>query len=93
MDGYMFKHEDVVACGFKAKKIVTDLFNACFENTDLINKPYRDHCEHAYRDVCDDPRSELFKLILARNYVAGMTDSFAIQQHARLFMSSERISL
>ncbi len=88
----MFKHEDVVACGFKAKEIVADLFKACHENADLINRSYREHCERAYADVCD-PGSDLFRLILARNYVAGMTDSFATQQHARLFMSSERISV
>ncbi|OHB67022.1 MAG: hypothetical protein A2Y76_07600 [Planctomycetes bacterium RBG_13_60_9] len=92
MTNYLFKHENVVACGFKARNIVTALFEACRDNQDLINKSYREHCQHAYRDACD-PKSDLFKLILARNYVAGMTDSFAIQQHARLFMSSEHISV
>ncbi|OHB64777.1 MAG: hypothetical protein A2Y77_00990 [Planctomycetes bacterium RBG_13_62_9] len=92
MNDYMFKHENVVACGFKAQKIVTDLFNVCCDDVDLINRPYREHCQRAYADVCD-PKSDLFRLILARNYVAGMTDSFAIQWHARLFMSSEHISI
>jgi dGTP triphosphohydrolase len=92
MNDYMFRHENVVACGFKAKNIVTALFDACCDNVDLINKSYREHCQRAYADVCD-PDSDLFRLILARNYVAGMTDSFAIQQHARLFMSSEHISV
>jgi dGTPase len=92
MNDYMFKHEDVVACGFKAENIVTALFCACCKKLDLINKSYREHCQRAYADVCE-PESDLFRLILARNYVAGMTDSFAIQQHARLFMSSERISV
>jgi dGTPase len=90
MNNYLFKHENVVACGFKARNIVTALFEACRDNEDLINKSYREHCQRAYGDVCD-PKSDLFRLILARNYVAGMTDSFAIQQHARLFMSSEHI--
>jgi dGTPase len=92
MQGKMFKHEHVVGCAFKAKEIVTSLFKACFDDINLINESYRRHCEHAYGDVCDSS-TDLFKLILARNYVAGMTDSFAIQLHARLFMSSERISL
>ncbi len=92
MEEEMFKHENVVACEFKAKNIVTALFTACYDDVDLINKPYRLHCQRAYADVCD-PKSHLFRLILARNYVAGMTDSFAIQQHARLFMSSEHISV
>lgn len=92
MESKMFKHESVVACGFKAKEIVTALFKVCYDGIDLINKSYRKHCQHAYADVYDADEN-LFKLILARNYVAGMTDSFAIQLHARLFMSSERISL
>jgi dGTPase len=92
MEGKMFKHENVVACGFKAKEIVTALFNTCYDDIDLINRSYREHCQRAYADVCD-PDEDLFKLILVRNYVAGMTDSFAIQQHARLFMSSERVSV
>ena len=29
-------------------------------------------------------------LVMATNYVAGMTDAFALAQHQRLFMSSER---
>jgi dGTP triphosphohydrolase len=90
MEGKMFKHENVVACGFKAKEIVTALFKACYDHVDLINKSYTEHCQRAYADICD-PKSNLFRLILARNYVAGMTDSFATQQHARLFMSSEHI--
>jgi dGTPase len=92
MYGKLFKHHDVVACGFKAQKIVTDLFNACYGNTDLINDSYQTHCAEAYADVCNRGSCR-FKLIVARNYVAGMTDSFATQQHARLFMSSERISV
>lgn len=92
MKGHLFQHEDVVACGFKAKEIVRGLFDACYNNVNLINTAYRSHCERAYADVCDS-KSDLFRLILVRNYVAGMTDSFAIQQHARLFMSSERISV
>lgn len=88
----LFRHENVVACGFKAKQIVTALLKACYDNVHLINESYREHCQRAYSNVCKAD-SDLFRLILARNYVAGMTDSFAIQLHARLFMSSERISV
>lgn len=92
MRGFLFKDKDVVACAFKAKRIVRDLFEAYLGNQDLINEPYRRQCEQSYSEICksNDP---LYELILVRNYVAGMTDFFAIQQHARLYMSSERITL
>jgi len=92
MRNFLFMDKDVVACGFKAKRIVKDLFEAYLGNQNLINKPYRAQCEQAYRDICE-PGTSLFNLILVRNYVAGMTDFFATQQYARLFMSSERIRL
>jgi len=90
---HMFVHNDVVACAFKAKNIVRDLFDAYYGNERLINEHYRQHCKEAYKDVCKSDSDPVFRLILVRNYVAGMTDSYATQQHARLFMSSERISV
>jgi dGTPase len=92
MRNFPFKHEDVVACEFKAKRIVADLFDAYFGDQYLINEAYRRQCKQAYADICE-PESLLLLLILVRNYIGGMTDFFAIQQHGRLYMSSERIAL
>lgn len=89
---YFFVDKDVIACSFKAKHIVQDLFKAYMEDVDLIKKTYRDECEASYKDLLDSNK-DLLKLVLVRNYIAGMTDPFAIDQHTRLFMSSERVRL
>jgi len=86
----LFKNEIVTACCFKAEKIVTDLFKAYLEDANLVKKTYRCHCWIAYQDIHNSDEY-LFKLILIRNYIAGMTDAFASDQHARLYMPLERI--
>jgi len=86
----LFKNDRVVACSFKAEKIVTDLFNAYFEKPDLINSEYYEHCEEVYKKIGISDE-KLLKLIIVRNYIAGMTDAFASDQHARLYMPLERI--
>ncbi len=86
----LFKNDSVVACSFKAKKIVTDLFNAYFQNPDLIDAKYYEHCEKVYKKIGISDE-KLLKLIIVRNYIAGMTDPFASDQHARLYMALERI--
>jgi len=90
MMSYLFKNDRVIACSFKAEKIVTDLFNAYFEKPDLINSEYYEHCEKVYKKlgISDE---KFLKLIIVRNYIAGMTDPFASDQHARLYMALERI--
>lgn len=86
----LFKNDRVVACSFKAKKIVTDLFNAYFQNPDLIDAKYYKHCLKVYKKIGISDE-KLLKLIIVRNYIAGMTDPFASDQHARLYMALERI--
>jgi len=90
MASYLFKNDRVIACSFKAEKIMTDLFNAYFEKPDLINSEYYEHCEKVYKKIGISDE-KLLKLIIVRNYIAGMTDPFASDQHARLYMALERI--
>ncbi len=86
----LFKNDRVVACSFKAEKILTDLFNAYFENQDLIDSKYYEHCLTVYKKIGISDE-KLLNLIIVRNYIAGMTDPFASDQHARLYMALERI--
>jgi len=86
----LFKNDRVIACSFKAEKVVTDLFNAYFEKPELINSEYYEHCEKVYKKA-GISNKKLLKLIIVRNYIAGMTDPFASDQHARLYMALERI--
>jgi dGTPase len=86
----LFKNDRVVACSFKAEKIVTDLFSAYFEEPNLINSDYYEHCEKVYKEA-GISNEKLLRLIIVRNYIAGMTDPFASDQHAKLYMPLERI--
>ena len=90
MVDFLFKHERVKACGFKAKMIVTGLFEAYWREENLIQEKYRRHSKKAYENI-GIRDNKLLKLITVLNYIAGMTDAFATDQHARLYMSSERI--
>jgi len=86
---YMFKHHEVTACAFKADQIVSGLYDAYLLNQDLISNEYKEHSAKVYASIGISD-SSLLKLITTRNYVAGMTDAYATDQHVKLFMSSER---
>ena len=86
----LYRHEGVKACEFKAAKIIADLFEAYRSEPALIPAEFGEDTRKAYQGVLE---SKLVDLMMARNYVAGMTDSFAIEQHKRLFMSSERANV
>jgi dGTP triphosphohydrolase len=86
----LFKDKDVKASEYRARKIVADLFRAYLEMPDLIDGKYGAYCKEAYRAV--GVEESLLDIIVARNYVAGMTDPFATNQHKKLFMSSEPVT-
>lgn len=92
MRNCLFINDSVIACSFKADKIINDLFKAYTENESLIRSTYREDCEKSYKSIgITDPR--ILKLIKIRNYIAGMTDAYAIDHHASLYSSTERIIL
>ena len=86
----LFVDDGVMACEYKARKIVRDLFHAYVDSAELIPLEYRERTGAAYRPFLSTPRE--MRLMTVTNYLAGMTDSFATEQHKRLFMSSERAS-
>lgn len=88
MEDFLFNNERVQSCSFKSEKVITELFEAYWRNEKLIKGKFREHCSRAYNFI---KNKDLLKLITVRNYIAGMTDAFATDQHARLYLSSERI--
>ena len=56
----------------------------------MIKAEYYEHCKKTYQKIGISDE-KLLNLIIARNYIAGMTDPFASDQHARLYMALERI--
>ncbi len=88
--GKLFKHENVTACSYKAGRILKDLFNAYYEEEGLLKREYRDNAKRAYKKLGISD-SKVVKLLTVRNYIAGMTDVFAIDQHTRLYTPAERV--
>ena len=69
---HLYRHYRVMRMSAKARRIVTDLFNAFVEEPRLLPS------DHQKRAGVAAPRA-------IADYVAGMTDRYAIKEHRRLF--------
>ena len=69
----MYRHHRVVRMAVKAERFITDLFTAYTADPEILPEPVqaRARQEGVQRVVCD--------------YVAGMTDRFALEEHEKLF--------
>jgi len=72
----MYRAPAVVDMRVVVTQMVNDLFLFFMENTDELPKQWR-------KDVADAPDKTALARIVA-DYIAGMTDRFAIQEHKRL---------
>lgn len=69
----MYRHHRVVRMAVKAERIITDLFNAYHLEPSMLPQHVQDFigARGLERTICD--------------YIAGMTDRFALQEHSKLF--------
>jgi dGTPase len=72
----VYRHEDVLAVRRLVSRIVKDLFERFLAAPELMPRPWNDGLDRLGEDevarrVCD--------------YIAGMTDRYAIEEHRRLF--------
>ena len=72
----MYQHERVVAIMARAQRVIRDLFETYLSDPDLLPKEWRQYAleqdkSRYARQVCD--------------FIAGMTDRYAIEQHKTLF--------
>lgn len=72
----LYHHYKVNRMSAKAARIVRELFQAFFENTGLLPDEFQ-----AY--------AEINKARAVADYIAGMTDRFAIREHRKLFAVEE----
>jgi dGTPase len=72
----MYRAPAVVEMRVVVTQMINDLFPFFLENTDELPKQWR-------KDVADAPDQTALARIVA-DYIAGMTDRFAIQEHKRL---------
>jgi dGTPase len=78
----MYRHYEVNRSMTKAKRIVSDLFEL------FLADPQTLPTEWAM--LCNSPRTRTTARVVC-NYIAGMTDRFALQEHKRLFDLSSGI--
>ena len=69
----MYQHYRVVRMQTKAERFIEELFNAYVEKPEILPKKVqaRTQTREFYRTICD--------------YLAGMTDRFALKEYSRLF--------
>lgn len=72
----LYRHYQVMRMTAKAKRIVRELFQAFFDEPRLLP------IDHRQRAELDKPRA-------IADYVAGMTDRYAIKEHRRLYAVGE----
>lgn len=76
LHSHMYRHYRVNRVMSKAKRVVADLFDL-FLNEPNVLPP-------SWAQLCDVPRSVRTARVVS-DYIAGMTDRFALQEHRRLF--------
>jgi dGTPase len=73
---HLYQHYRVARMSGKAKRIVTDLYSAFYSDPALLPEKYHERAERdRVETICD--------------YIAGMTDRYAIREHRRLFAVEE----
>ena len=82
---HLYRHYRVLRMTTKAKRVVRSLFDAMLEDVELMPP---EHQEAARRMEAADGRPGRARAVA--DYIAGMTDRYAIREHGRLFDPSER---
>jgi dGTPase len=81
----LYRHYKVVRMTSKARRVVSELFNAFFNDVNLLPTEYRTIAATAEKSHGLDGRARA-----VADYIAGMTDRFAIGEHGRLLDPTER---
>ena len=76
----MYRHYTIERIWLKVERIVTDLFTAFTKNYRLLPDNWQRRVEEA--GGTDD---EAIRARIVADYIAGMTDRYAIREHERLF--------
>ncbi|MFT3725200.1 MAG: deoxyguanosinetriphosphate triphosphohydrolase [Hyphomonadaceae bacterium] len=74
----MYRHHKVNRMMSQAKRIVRELFGLFLAEPDTLPSPWRERAQAAGKDMTKRAR-------VVCDYIAGMTDTYAIDVHRRLF--------
>jgi dGTPase len=81
----LYRHHKVLRMNSKARLLLKNLFEAFFDDVALMPV---EHCDAALR--AESTQGPAGRARAVADYVAGMTDRYAILEHRRLFDPSER---
>jgi dGTPase len=82
---HVYRHYKVLRMTSKARRVVRQLFDAFFEDVSLMPPEHRDLALKGERTHGPTGRARA-----VADYIAGMTDRYAILEHRRLFEPGER---
>ncbi len=80
---HLYRHHLVNRMSHKAKNTVKEIFAVMLAEPNLIPPDYRVHRKH------DQPQWQMQQARRIADYIAGMTDRFAMREHRRLFLIEE----
>jgi dGTPase len=81
----VYRHYKVLRMTAKARRVVHELFDAFFKDVTLMPPEHRDQ---ALKSEAENPGVGRARTVA--DYIAGMTDRYAILEHQRLFDPAER---
>jgi dGTPase len=76
----LYRHHRVLGMTDKARKVLRELFEGLMRDIDLLPREHRDAAAAAETAAGSAGRARV-----VADYVAGMTDRYAINEHRRLF--------
>ena len=82
---HVYQHYKVLRMTSKARRVLQQLFEAFFRDVSLMPTEHRDHALQA-----EDTHAAAGRARAVADYIAGMTDRYAILEHQRLFEPAER---
>ena len=82
---HVYRHYKVLRMTSKARRVVQELFEAFFKDVSLMPTEHRDLALQAESAHAASGRARAVS-----DYIAGMTDRYAILEHRRLFEPGER---
>ena len=82
---HLYKHYRVLRMTTKARRVVRELFDAMLGDVDLMPTEHQETARRLEAEEGDAGRARA-----VADYIAGMTDRFAILEHRRLFEPGER---
>ena len=82
---HVYQHYKVLRMTSKARRMLQQLFAAFFNDVNLMPTEYRQLASHA-----ESAHGAAGRARVVADYIAGMTDRYAILEHRRLFDPNER---